>query len=233
MLGLAETHTLIRYDERACGLSDWEVNGISFEAWVKDLETVVEASGVDRFALLGISQGGPIAIAYALRHPERVSHLVLYGTYVRGRLGRMLTAQQLQEHEALVSLVRSGWGQENPAFRQVFTSFFIPGGTFEQFHWFNDMQRVSASPENAARMIEEFAKIDVCSLAPQLKVPTLVLHAVNDARIPFAEGRLTAALIPGARFVPLDSRNHILLESEPAWRRFMSEVRQFLGPPEA
>jgi pimeloyl-ACP methyl ester carboxylesterase len=233
MLGLAETHTLIRYDERACGLSDWEVNDISFEAWVRDLETVVEASAVDRFALLGISQGGPIAIAYALRHPERVSHLVLYGTYVRGRLGRKLTAQQIQEYEALISLVRSGWGQENPAFRQVFTSYFIPGGTFEQFHWFNDMQRVSASPENAARMIEEFGKIDVRSLAPQLKLPTLVLHAVNDARIPFAEGRLTAALIPGARFVPLDSRNHILLESEPAWQRFLSEVRQFLGTPEA
>jgi serine/threonine protein kinase/predicted ATPase/DNA-binding SARP family transcriptional activator/alpha-beta hydrolase superfamily lysophospholipase len=232
LIGLAQQHTLFRYDERGCGLSDWNVNDLSFEAWVRDLETVVDAVGVERFPLIGLSQGGPIAMAYAIRHPERVSHLILYGSYARGKLKRDLTAAQADEVETLVKLIRLGWGRENPAFRQVFTSMFIPDATLEQYRWFNDLQRASASPENAARIVEGFNMIDVRHLAAQLNIPTLVLHARGDMRIPFEEGRLLASLIPDARLVTLESHNHILLEHEPAWQRFLSEVHQFLATPD-
>src|SRR5829696_3022445 len=224
---LARRRTVIRYDERGCGLSDWSVGDLSFETWVRDLEAVADAVGLKRFPLLGISQGGPIAIAYAVRHPDRVSHLVLYGAYARGMLKRDPTPLQLEEAETLISLVRVGWGRENPAFRQVFTSMFIPNGTPEQFRWFNDLQRVSTSPENAARLIAEFHRIDIQDLATKVSVPTLVMHARNDARIPYEEGRLLATLIPEARFVTLESRNHLLLEGDPALRQFMTEVDDF------
>jgi pimeloyl-ACP methyl ester carboxylesterase len=227
--GLAQHHTLIRYDERGCGLSDWQIDDFSFEAWVDDLETVVEAAGLERFPLLGLSQGGPIAIAYAVRHPERVSHLILYGSYVRGRLKRNLTTQQLEEAQTFIQLIKLGWGQENPAFRQVFTTLFMPDATLEQQRWFNDLQRMSASPENAMRIVAGFNTIDVRNLASQVKAPTLVLHAKGDARIPFDEGELITSLIPSARFVSLESKNHILLEHEPAWQQFLTEVHQFLG----
>ncbi len=232
LIGLAQQHTLIRYDERGCGLSDWNVDDFSFEAWVRDLEAVVDAAGVERFPLIGLSQGGPIAIAYATRHPERVSHLILYGSYARGKLKRDLTAEKIDEVETLVKLIRIGWGRENPAFRQVFTSMFIPDATLEQYRWFNDLQRASASPENAARLVEGFNAIDVRQLAAQLDLPTLVLHARGDMRIPFEEGRLLASLIPGARLVTLESNNHILLEHEPAWQKFLSEVHEFLATPD-
>jgi predicted ATPase/pimeloyl-ACP methyl ester carboxylesterase len=227
--GLTRYHTLIRYDERGCGLSDWQVDDFSFEVWVQDLETVVEAAGLKRFPLLGLSQGGPIAIAYAVRHPEKVSHLILYGTYVRGRLNRKLTPQQLEEAQTFIQLIKIGWGQENPAFRQVFTTLFMPDASLEQQRWFNDLQRMSASPENAMRIVAGFNTIDVRNLAAQVKAPTLVLHARDDARIPFDEGELITSLIPSARFVPLESKNHILLEHEPAWQQFLDEMHQFLG----
>jgi pimeloyl-ACP methyl ester carboxylesterase/DNA-binding CsgD family transcriptional regulator len=226
---LARHRTVIRYDERGCGLSDWNVADLSFESFVRDLETVADAIGLRRFPLLGISQGGAIAMAYAVRHPERVSHLVLYGAYARGRLNRDPKPTQRIELDALLNLIRVGWGRENPAFRQVFTSLFIPGGSLEQLRWFNDLQRASTSPENAARLVAELSTIDVRDLAPAVTCPTLVLHAREDANIPFEEGRLLAALIPGARLVTLESRNHLLLEGEPALRRFMVEVDAFLG----
>jgi pimeloyl-ACP methyl ester carboxylesterase/DNA-binding CsgD family transcriptional regulator len=226
---LARNRTIIRYDERGCGLSDWNVADLSFESWVRDLETVADAIGLRRFPLLGISQGGPIAVAYAVRHPERVSHLILHGAYARGLLNRDPTPIQRIEVDTLLNLIRVGWGRENPAFRQVFTSLFIPGGSPEQLRWFNELQRVSSSPENAARLFAEFTTIDVRDLAPKVTCPTLVLHAREDARVPYEEGRLLAALIPGARFVTLESRNHLLLEGEPALRRFMAEVDAFLG----
>jgi pimeloyl-ACP methyl ester carboxylesterase/DNA-binding CsgD family transcriptional regulator len=225
---LSANHTLVRYDERGCGLSDWDAPELSFEAWVRDLETVVDALGVERFPLLGISQGASIAIAYAVRHPERVSHLILHGGYARGRLRRSLTPQQRKEAETMAELAELGWGKENPAFRQFFTTQFIPGGTAEQHHWFNELERVSVSPENAARFMRIFDQIDVTALAPQVRCPTLVLHADGDARVPFEEGRRFATLISGARFVPLESRNHILLEHESAWRRWLDEARAFL-----
>ncbi len=228
---LSRHHTLVRYDERGCGLSDWSVDEFSLEAWVRDLEAVVDALELERFPLLGISQGGPIAIAYATRHPERVSHLILHGSYARGASHRGLSEEEREERELLLRLIRVGWGKDHPAFRQVFTSLFIPDGTTEQIQWFNELQRVSAKPENAARMCAAFYALDVRALAPQVRAPTLVLHGIGDMRVPFAEGRLLAKLIPGARFVPIESRNHLILESESGWPRFLQEVRSFLGVP--
>jgi pimeloyl-ACP methyl ester carboxylesterase/DNA-binding CsgD family transcriptional regulator len=227
--GLAARHTLIRYDERGCGLSDWNAPDLSLESWVRDLESVVDVMGLRRFPLLGISQGGSIAITYAVRHPERVSHLVLYGAYARGRLKRDPSPLQVEEARTLINLIRVGWGREHPAFRQVFTSLFIPDGTPEQFSWFNDLHRVSSSPENAARFADQFSRVDVSGLAPQVTVPTLVLHRRHDLAVPFEEGRLLAGLIPNARFVPLEGRNHLLLGGEPELAQFLTEVHEFLG----
>lgn len=226
---LSRYHALVRYDQRGCGLSDWEVDNMSHESWALDLERVVDTLNLDRFALLGISHGAAIAITYAVRHPEKVSHLVLYGGYVRGRSKRTDNPHQVEEAEMLLGLIKHGWGQENHAFRQVYTTMFIPGGTAEQVRWFNDLQRISTSPEIAARLIAVSFSTDVRELASQVKVPTLVLHGLHDAVVPFSEGRLMAVLIPGARFVPLESQNHVLLEDEPAWGRFLAEVRAFLG----
>ena len=225
---LSRDRTLVRYDERGCGLSDWEVPQLSFEAWVSDLETVVDALKLETFPLLGISQGASIAIAYAVRHPERVSHLLIHGGYARGWLARDPTPQQRKEAEMMVELAQMGWGKENPAFRQFFTTQFIPEGTPEQHRWFNELERVSTSPRNAAQFFRIFNAIDVSDMAPRVRCPTLILHPDRDARVPFDEGRLMASLIPGARFVPLASRNHILLEAEPAWARWLDEVRAFL-----
>lgn len=226
---LSRDHTYIRYDQRGCGLSDLSPPSMSFDAWVDDLEATVDALGLDRFPVFGMSQGGAIAIAYAARHPEKVSHLVLLGAYGRGRLRRSVTDQQRQEAEILLDLVRIGWGRDNPAFRQLFTTMFIPDGTREQHEWFNELERISASPENAASILAATYQIDVLSLAKTLNVPTLVCHARDDARVPFEEGRNLAAAIPSARFMPLESRNHVLLETEPAWPIFLGELRSFLA----
>ncbi|CAG2140685.1 alpha/beta fold hydrolase [Cupriavidus numazuensis] len=233
LAALSSDHTLIRYDERGCGLSDREVEELSFDAWLRDLETIVDATGVDHFPLLGISQGASIAVAYAVAHPQRVSHLILHGGYARGRLKRdlHLNPHLREEAELMNKLAELGWGQENPAFRQFFTTQFIPGGTAEQHRWFNELERVSTSPVNAARFMRVFNEIDVVALLPQVSCPTLVMHAVRDARVPFDEGRLIASEIPGARFVPLESGNHLLLETEPAWQRWRDEIRNFLPAP--
>ena len=226
-------HTLIRYDERGCGLSDWEVEDLSFDAWVSDLETVAAAAGLERFPLLGTSQGAPIAIAYAVRHPERVSRLVLHGAYARGWLKRNPTPEKREEAETMIKLAEIGWGKENPAFRQFFTTLFIPDGTPEQHKWFNELERMSTSPQMAARFFRVLNEIDVSEIAPKVSCPTLVSHSRNDARVPFEEGRLVASLIPGARFAPLESRNHIVLEHESEWRRWLEEMHAFLLPREA
>lgn len=228
---LSERHTFVRYDERGCGLSDWEVSDLSFESWIRDLETVADAVGERRFGLLGISQGASIAIAYAVRHPERVSHLVLHGGYARGRLVRSHTPAEREEVETMTKLAELGWGKADPSFRQFFTSQFIPGGTAAQHQWFNELERISTSPANAARFMREFARIDVTDLLARVKCPTLVLHSRDDVRQPLEEGRFLAAGIPGARFVPINSGNHLLLADEPGWQRWIEEVRAFL--PEA
>lgn len=225
---LAREHTLVRYDARANGLSDWNVENISFDAWVGDLESVVNAAGIERFGLFGISQGCSVSIAYAVRHPERVSHLILYGGFAQGFEHRSPTASQKEQFDAMLTLMRLGWGQDNPAFRQMFTSQFMPDSSKEQVDWFNELQRRATSPENAVRYAKTVAGVDVTGLLPQVRVPTLVLHAREDARVPFEWGRRMAAGIPGARFVPLQSRNHIPLEHEPAYRRLLEEVLAFL-----
>lgn len=224
---LAAEHRLIRYDERGNGLSDWNVDEISFDSFVRDLETVIDAIGLKRFSLLGISQGCSVSIAYAVRNPGRVSHLVLYGGYARGRCRRGNPAE-IEQADAVQTLMRHGWGQENPAFRQIFTTRFVPNGTPEQMRWFNDLQRMTASPDNAARIRLATDNIDITELLPQIRIPTLVIHCRNDAAIPHEEGRILAAGIPGARFVTLEGRNHLILESDPSWPRFLDEIRDFL-----
>jgi pimeloyl-ACP methyl ester carboxylesterase len=224
---LAAQFRLIRYDERGTGLSDWNVADLSFETFVRDLETVADALDLRRFALFGNAQGAAVAIAYAVRHPERVSRLVLSGGYAQGWRARGNPAE-IEGRKALLKLVRVGWGQDNPAFRQVFTSLMIPGGTLEQSQWVNDLQRVSTSPANAARLLQVFGEIDVTHLLPRVAAPTLVLHSRGDAPCPFEQGLMLARGIPNARFVALESRNNVILSHEPAWQRFVDEVCAFL-----
>jgi pimeloyl-ACP methyl ester carboxylesterase/DNA-binding CsgD family transcriptional regulator len=228
LVELSKFNTLIRYDQRGNGLSDRNVPDISFETWLADLETVVAAAGHSPVALLGASQGAPIAIAYAARHPQRVSRLVLYGGYARGRLKRAAPAQS-EEAEVQVRLVKLGWGRDDPAFRQFFAMQFLPSGSAEQLRSFNELQRISTSAENAARIMELTNGIDVSAFLPKVRAPTLVIHAREDLRVPLDEARLMASTIPNARFALLEGRNHILLEGEPAWPRFLEEIRSFLG----
>jgi pimeloyl-ACP methyl ester carboxylesterase/DNA-binding CsgD family transcriptional regulator len=218
----------IRYDERGCGMTDLNVGDLSLERWVEDLETVIEAADLrEPFALLGISQGGPICVAYAVKHPERVSHLILYGAYARG-VFRRGDSDRETFYRAMIELVRLEWGSDNPTFRQVFTSRFIPGGTDEQLGWFNDLCRKTLTPEIAAQLLESRGTLEVTELLGEVRTPTLVLHARGDVVAPIAEGHILAAGIPGAQFVELDSKNHIILESEPAWKRFCDEVLEFM-----
>jgi pimeloyl-ACP methyl ester carboxylesterase/DNA-binding SARP family transcriptional activator len=224
---LARHHELVRYDERGNGLSDWSAQDLSFDAFLNDLETVVDAAGLDRFPLFGISQGCAVSIAYAVRHPERVTRLILAGGYARG-WRRRGSADEIARREALLTLTLQGWGQENPAYRQIFTSLYLPDATPEQANWWNELQRMTTSPQNAYRLAEAFSEIDVRDLLGRIKVPTLVLHSRGDAVVPFDCGRELASGIRGARFVPLDSRNHIILEHEQAWPRFIAEISAFL-----
>jgi pimeloyl-ACP methyl ester carboxylesterase/DNA-binding CsgD family transcriptional regulator len=224
---LGERHTVLRYDERGCGLSDQEVGEVSFETWVGDLETVVDAAGLDRVALLGVSQGAAVAVAYAARHPERITDLVLYGGYARGRT---LRGRQDQE-EALVASIRAGWDTAEPTFRRVFSMLFLPRGTPAQMAWFEDLLRTTASPDAAIRVLRARGAVDVLATLPDVRARTLVLHARGDRVVPVEEGRLLARLIPDARLVVLDSVNHILLADEPAWERFVFAVQEFLGTP--
>jgi pimeloyl-ACP methyl ester carboxylesterase/DNA-binding CsgD family transcriptional regulator len=221
--------TLVRYDERGSGLSDWEIADYSLEARVSDLEAVIDQLGFGRVALLGMSQGGPVAIEYAARHPERVSHLILLGTQDRGPLTVRLPAESVVEFETLLNLIRIGWARENPVFRRVFTNLFIPAASEEQVRWFDDLQRMSTSTENAVRMWVERANVNVAPRLAEIRAPTVVFHALNDQAIGFGAGRRVARGIAGARFVPLESQNHILLSQEPAWERFVDEVREFLS----
>jgi pimeloyl-ACP methyl ester carboxylesterase/DNA-binding CsgD family transcriptional regulator len=223
---LGESHTVLRYDERGCGLSDAEAGDPSVGTWVGDLEAVIDAAGLERFALLGVSQGAAIAVAYAARHPERVSDLVLYGGYARGR---RLRGQREQE-EALVAAIRAGWTTDDPAFRHVFSMLFLPHGTPAQMAWYDELLRTTTAPGAAVRLFEARGGLDVTAAARRIAARTLVIHARGDRVVPAEEGRLLATLIPDARLVVLDSANHILLADEPAWEHFVSAFRGFLGP---
>lgn len=219
----------IRYDERGCGMTDWEVGELSVERWIADLEEVIDAAGLEGpVALLGISQGAGACIGYAARHPERVSRMILYGAYARGFYTRGNPDAE-REHRAIIEVIRIGWGKKNPAFRQLFTSRFIPEGTHEQMDWFNELCRKTTSPEMAARLLEARCHMNVVELLGQVRAPTLVIHSREDGVVPIEEGRLLASGIPDAQFVELPGKNHILLEDEPAWPRFQEAVLEFLG----
>jgi pimeloyl-ACP methyl ester carboxylesterase/DNA-binding SARP family transcriptional activator len=227
MRSLSEKNTLIRYDERCNGLSDWNVADVSFEAMLSDLESVVDATGLSRFTLLGVSQSCAVSVAYAVRHPELVSGLILYGGYVKGWRKRG-NPREIATREALATLMREGWGQDSPLFRQLFTSLFIKQAGAEQIAWLDELQRRTVSPDNAWRLQNTFADIDVSELLPHVEVPTLVMHAHGDAVAPVEAGRAFAAGIPRARFIELDSANHILIEGEPAFAQFVEHIREFV-----
>jgi pimeloyl-ACP methyl ester carboxylesterase/DNA-binding CsgD family transcriptional regulator len=222
-------NTLLRYDSRGCGLSDRAVDDVSFETWVNDLERVVDASGFERFALLGTCQGGPIAMEYAARHPQRVSRLVLYGTYARGRYKRTGIPNQMEKAKVLLELLRLGWGRENHAFLQVWAAQFQPGGSIEHLRSWSDQQRAATSAETAARLLPISWHLDMTETASRITVPTMVLHPEHDAVVPIEEGRLLAGLIPDCRFVQLDGQNHMPLADEPIWPKLLAEVRGFLA----
>jgi pimeloyl-ACP methyl ester carboxylesterase len=226
---LTRENNLIRYDERGNGLSDWDPAELTFDSFVDDLETVVEAAGLGQFDLLGISQGAPVAIAYSLRHPGRIRRMVLLGGYARGWALR-LQGEDLARREAMVTLTQTGWGSDNPAYRQMFTGLYIPGGTPEQLGWWNELQKVSTTPANAVRLQRVLANIDVTGLLGRVTVPTLVAHARKDNVIGIEAGKELAAGIPGSMFVELDSANHVLLEHETAWQHFLIATRSFLRP---
>lgn len=231
MLGLARNHQLVRYDPRGEGMSQREVADISFEGWMKDLEAVADATGFERFALFGCSQGAAPAVAYAVRHPQRVSHLILYGGFARGRLMRGHGKEMEDELALATTLIRKGWGQRHAAHRQWFASTFLPEGSADQYRWFNALQKVSASPDVAARHLEASAAMDISAMLPKVKVPTLVLHCREDCVAAFDLGEELAASIPGARLVPLEGENHLFLPDSPAHRDFIHAVYEFLGDP--
>ena len=226
---VAKGNSLVRYDGRANGLSQWDVQDVSFEAWIRDLETVEDAAGLEKFALMGHSQGGAVAIAYAVRHPERVSHLVLCGAYSRGAQHRS-HPDAVEVRRALETLVQLNWGKTNPSFFEVVTNLYIPEkATREDQCWFKDLQIISVSPENLVAYMRACDQINVRPLLPSVRVPTIVFHSDRDRIAPPEEGRILAAEIPGARFVPLASANHLLLADEPAWDVFRGELASFLG----
>ena len=229
--GLGDLATTYRYDERGFGLSDWDVQDFSLEARVGDLEAVIAAAGLERFALLGMSGGGPVAISYAERHPEMVTRLILYGGATAANLPR--TPEEEAERDAYKALIRVGWAREEPRFRRVFTTMFIPGATDEQMRWLDDLQRMSTSTENAIASRDARMRADVRPLLSKIKAPTLMLHARGDQMVPFDSALAACASIPSAQLVPLDSSNHILLADEPAWPVFLSELAAFMAPDAA
>jgi pimeloyl-ACP methyl ester carboxylesterase/DNA-binding winged helix-turn-helix (wHTH) protein len=219
-------HTFLRYDQRGSGLSDWNIQDFSFERSLADFEELISAVGFDKFALLGSCQGGAIGTAYAARHPERVTKLILVGAFARGwpPPDSMITEQ----FNAMLTLIRLGWGRDNPAFRQLWTTLFRPDASPAETEWMNEFQRITSSPENAARMMSEFPKINITDLLPKVCCPTLVIHSRDEAVVPAQEGRLIASRIRGARYVELPSRNHEVVPGEPAWQLFIDEISGFL-----
>lgn len=226
---LASRYRLYRYDSRGCGLSDRDVPAVGLEPLVMDLEAVADAAKLERFALFGASQGGAAAIAYAARHPERVSRLVLLDAFSRGSLVRQPGPAQREMVDAMARLVLAGWGQDNAAFRQMFTSQFFPGATREQADAFNELQRLSCAPAHAERLVRANAAMDASSSLAGVRCPTLVLHCRGDARVPFEEGRFIASGIANARFEPLDSMNHTPLLGEPAFGQALELIEEFLA----
>jgi len=225
----SENFRFVRHDERGCGMTDWNVGDLSVERWIEDLEAVVEAADPkEPFALLGISQGAAVCIAYSVKYPERVSHLILYGGYARGVFHRNDSDHE-RFYRAMIELVRLGWGSDNPTFRQVFTSRFVPGASDEQIDWFNELCGKTTSALVAAQLLDARANVNIMPLLEKVSTPTLILHSRGDDVVSLTEGQILAAGIPNAQFIELDSKNHVLLESEPAWERFCAEILEFTG----
>ena len=224
---LPKTFRLIHYDQRGNGMSDWDNVDISFEKMVDDLERVIDCYDYEKVAIFGPSQAASVSIAYTVRHPERVSHLVLHGAYARGRRRRG-KPEDAAESEALVTLIRQGWGAENPAFRQTMTSLFMPDASREEADWFNEFQKTCGPAENIARFREIFDEMDVSNLLDKVRVPTLILHCTEDAAVPISEGKFLASHISGAQFVMLKSKNHMIFENEPDFSKFIQNIRDFV-----
>ncbi len=220
-------NTLVRYDQRGSGLSDWDIEDFSYERMVKDFEELIEATGLEKFAIFGGCQGAAIATAYATRHPERVTKLILNGAFANG--WPPPGPEATQQLDALLTLIRLGWGRDNPAFRQMWSTLFQPDADSEARNWMNELQRIAASPENAARMLSEFPNLKMFDLLPAISCPTLVLHSRDDASVPVQEGRLIAARIRGARFVELPSRSHMVAPGDSAWELFVEEFSTFMS----
>jgi pimeloyl-ACP methyl ester carboxylesterase len=227
---LSKRYRLLRFDQRGTGMSDREVPGISPAAHARDLETVVDAAGFERFALIGLSQGAAYAIAYTAQHPERVSHLVICGGFARGWAKRGWPAERIEQMETMVKLIEFGWGTDDPSFRQVFAYQFMPDASLDAIRGFNDLMPLTASASTAATIFKTNGTLDVQADARRIRCPTLVLHGRGEVRIPFEEGRLIAGLIPGARFVTLETRNHLMMQTEPAWRDFLEALAGFYPP---
>jgi pimeloyl-ACP methyl ester carboxylesterase/DNA-binding CsgD family transcriptional regulator len=222
---------VLRHDSRGCGLSDRDNDRLSFDNWVSDLARVVDAAGLERFPVVATCWGGPVAIEYAARYPERVSHLVLYGTYARGRF-RVGRPDVSEKALLMLELTRLGWGQENHAFMQVWASTFQPGGSLDHLRSWAEQMQVATSAETAVRLLHIGWNVDVSEAARKLQCPVLVIHPERDCAVPLAEGRLLAGLIPNCRFVQLDSQNHMPMLDEPAWPRLISEIQNFLAMPD-
>jgi len=225
---LAQRHTLVRYDWRGCGLSDREQVEFSFEKFVEDLEAVIEAAGLKQFVIFGISAGAAIGMTYAVRHPDRVSRLVLYASYARNSLADSPTPQQVEELQTRRKVMVLGWPNDTPAYGQFFTSLHLPDASTGQFQSFADLMRRTTSPANAIALLQVFSRIDVQEIVPKVRCPALVLHSRGDSIIRFEQGRSVAGLIPGAQLVLLESRNHVLVETESAWEQFVEALDDFL-----
>ena len=220
---LGRRFTVVRYDERCCGLSDPDPRTLHLDAFVSDLEAVVDAAGLEQFTLLAISQGGAVAIEYAARHPERVSQLVFCGAYARGRLRRP-TPGTRDVYEARIALARIGWGRDDAPFRRIFGHLMLPDATPAQIEAFDDLQRRSCSAENAVRLMEAWARVDTSDRIGLVRTPAVVCHARGDESVSFEEGRFIATELQDARLVPLEGRNHLLMPGDQAWRQFLDEL---------
>lgn len=225
---LSQHYTVLRYDARGCGLSDWYVADISLDAWIDDFEAVIAAADMQRFPIMGVCQGGAIAIEYAARHPEQVERLLLFGALTRGRLKRNSSAQEMELAKLRYDLTRVGWATETHAYLQAFASLWQPGGTAEHLRSWCELQRMTTTAEIAVRHLQVVDQTDVSASAQSIQCPTLIVHADRDRVIPVEEARRCAALIPNARFVQLESENHLLLEDEPAWTSFQEELAAFI-----
>lgn len=229
---LADGRTLVRYDPRGSGLSDRNVDDLSLETWISDLEAVVDAAGLQRFPLIGLCQGGVVAVAFAARHPERVSRLILYDSYLSGAYAEGVDQSLEKQARTMSEMIEMGWGREAGAFREVFANLLMPDATKDQLRWIGELQRRSASATNARKLWDAFNTFDIRAEVGKLKLPTLVFHVRGDAMVPFEAGRRLAAAIPNARFVPINGKNHILLANERAWQTFTTELRNFLAADE-